>query len=74
LANVAEADQKSDRKGNPVIYIALALSGLLALSVIGRTLAASYPRALGQPTNIEAPGIQSNPASLIKPQSVKYIG
>ncbi len=74
MANAFEAEPKSARKGNPVIYLALALPVLLTMIAVGRTLAARYPRSAAEPTAIEAPGLQSNPATLIKPQNVKYIG
>ena len=34
MAKASDAGRKSDRKGNPVIYLALALPGLLAVTAL----------------------------------------
>jgi len=67
---------KSDRKGNPVIYLALTLPGVLVAVALSSTLA-RHSHWIGQPRAIEVPEsgtVPSNPATLIKPQNVKYIG
>jgi hypothetical protein len=65
---------ESARKGNPVIYLALALPVAMAAFTVSTTLVAHHPhqsKAIMAPTHEDS---QSNPATLIKPQNVKYIG
>jgi len=65
----------SDRKGNPVIYLALTLPVVLAAVAICNTIAQRSHR-IGETRAIEIPasGRTTNPSTLIKPQNVKYIG
>jgi hypothetical protein len=78
VAKASEAGRKSDRKGNPVIYLALALPGLLVVTALSKPLATRYVRSMGEPKAVEAPlhpeGQTINPATLIKPQNMKYVG
>ena len=77
MANAAEAEPQSDRKGNPVIYLALALPVALAAVGVSDILATHYSHIADQPKAVVAPAhneSQPNPATLIKPQNVKYIG
>lgn len=74
---MATASDAGQNRGNPVIYFALALPLLLAVIAISNTLAGRYSRSVAEPKAIVAPdhtGSQPNPATLIKPQNVRYIG
>jgi len=68
---------KSDRKGNPVIYLALAMPVALAAFAVGNTLLIRHRHATLQPSAIDVPvheSVPPNPNTLIKPQNVKYVG
>ena len=77
MVNEFEAGEKSGQKGNSVIYLALAVPLFLAVFAIGSTVTGRYSRSAAEPKPIGAPdhqGSQSNPATLIKPQNVRYVG
>lgn len=69
---------KSDRKGNAVIYLALATPVALAVFAVANTLLIRHRHAALQPTATNVPPIREsvppNPNTLIKPQNVKYVG
>ena len=68
---------KSDRKGNAVIYLALAMPVAMTAFAVGNTLLIRHRHAALQPTAIDVPARESvppNPNTLIKPQNVKYVG
>lgn len=60
-----------------MIYLALALPLILGVIAISNTLTGRYSRPVAEPGAIVAPshtGGESNPANLIRPQNVRYIG
>jgi len=77
LDNGLNGGEKSARKGNPVIYLALALPGCLVAVAIASTVVARHRNWAAAPSAISAPNqrdSQSNPGPLIEPKNWRYIG
>ncbi|HTW88936.1 MAG TPA: hypothetical protein VMD75_13115 [Candidatus Binataceae bacterium] len=71
------ASDAGQERANPVIYLALALPLLLGVIAISNTLTGRYSHPVAEPRAITAPGHTSgepNPANLIRPQNVRYVG
>ena len=66
---------KSDRKGNPVIYLALAVPGLLVAIAIYQSVA-RHTQWIGASRTLEVPArtLPANPANLIEAKDFKYVG
>ena len=66
---------KSERKGNPVIYLALAVPGALLAIGIYQSVA-RHTQWIGATRTMEVPAqsIPSNPAKLIEAKDFKYVG
>ncbi len=77
MDNGLNGGEKPARKGNPVIYMALALPGCLLAVAIASAVVARHRNSGAGPSAISAPDqrdSQSNPGPLIEPKNWRYIG